>query len=199
VTADFGHVTGVLLVARQWWTYVVRGILAIIFGVVALIIPGIALGALVILFAAWALTDGVTEIVRAWRTRGQRQWWVGLLEGLAGIAAAVVAVVWPGITALVLLFILALWSILTGVLEIWAAIRLREQITGELFLGLAGLLSVAFGVFLVLFPGLGLLSVITIVAFFAIVFGSSLVLLGLRLRRIEGQATRQGEYAERGF
>ena len=199
MTGGVGELTSVLLLARQWWTFVVRGILALIFGVVALFVPGIALWAIVLVFAAWALTDGVTQLIASWQMRGHRDWWVGILEGLVGIGAAAIAVIWPGITALALLYIVAFWSIVTGVLEIWAAIRMREQISGELFLGLAGLLSIGFGIFFILFPGAGILALIGVVAFFAIIFGASLVLLGLRLRRIADQAGRQGEYAERGM
>ena len=197
MTGGVGELTVVLLLARQWWTFVVRGVLALIFGVVALFVPGIALQAIILLFAVWALTDGVTQLVASWQMRGQRDWWVGILEGLVGVAAAVVAVILPGVTALALLYIVAFWSIVTGALEIWAAIRMREQISGELFLGLAGLLSIGFGIFFILFPGAGILALIGVVAFFAIFFGASLVMLGLRLRRIANQASQQGEYAER--
>ncbi len=105
-------------------------------------------------------------MVGAWRTRGQRHWWVGIL---------------------------------TGILQIWLAIRLREQISGELLLALAGVISVIFGLILVINPGAGLLSVLWLVGFVAIAIGATLPLLGLRLRRIFGRARAQGEYAERGL
>ncbi len=110
-----------------------------------------------------------------------------------------IAIFVPGLTALALLYLVAAWAIVTGVLEIIAAIRLREQITGELWLGLAGLLSVLFGLYLVIFPGAGILSLLWLAGFFAIVFGASMLLLGWRLRGIHEQAKRQGEYSERGI
>jgi uncharacterized membrane protein HdeD (DUF308 family) len=199
MATDIGEFTVIIVQARQWWAYALRGVLAIVFGVIAIFLPSTALRALILLFAFYALLDGVTALVSAWRTRGQRHWWVGVLEGVAGVAAGIVAIVWPEITAIALLFVVAFWAIMTGLLEIWAAIRLRDQIRGELFLGLAGLLSVAFGVYLIIFPGAGLLSLLWLVALFAILFGASMFMVGLRLRRIAQKATSQGEYAERGM
>lgn len=192
-------ITAILVMARSWWAFMLRGLLAIVFGIVVLLFPGIGLVTLVLLFAFWMISDGLTELVRAWRTRGQRHWWMGLVEGVAGLVAGALAFVWPAITAAVLLFLVAAWAIFTGAMELIAAIRLRESITGEIWLGLAGLLSVAFGLILLIFPGLGLLSVLWLVATFAIIFGASLLLLGWRLRGLMQQAERQGEYAERGM
>jgi uncharacterized membrane protein HdeD (DUF308 family) len=188
-----------IVMARAWWAFMLRGLMAVIVGVIFLLFPQIALPALILAFAAWMIVDGVAELIGAWRMRGQRQWWLGILEGIAGIVLGLIAIFIPGLTAVALLFLVAAWAIVTGVLEIVAAIRLREQITGELWMGLAGLLSVLFGLYLILFPGAGILSLLWLVGFFAILFGISMLLLGWRLRGIYEQAKRQGEYAERGI
>jgi uncharacterized membrane protein HdeD (DUF308 family) len=169
--------------ARNWWALAIRGLVAVLFGIVALIWPGITLTALVYLFGAYALVDGVFSIIAAVRDREEReQWWVLLLEGLAGIAAGIVAFIWPGITALVLLFLIAAWAIITGILEIVAAIRLREQIDNEWLLALSGVLSLIFGAILVIAPGPGALAVVWIIGIYAILFGILLILLAFRAR-----------------
>jgi uncharacterized membrane protein HdeD (DUF308 family) len=196
VSIQFG---AAIVMARAWWAFMLRGLLAVIVGVVMFVFPQIALPALILAFAVWMIVDGVAELIGAWRMRGQKQWWLGILEGVAGIVVGLIAVFIPGLTAVALLFLVAAWAIVTGVLEIIAAIRLREQISGELWMGLAGLLSILFGLYLVLFPGAGILSLLWLVGFFAILFGVSMLLLGWRLRGIYEQAKRQGEYAERGI
>jgi len=188
-----------ITMARMWWAFLLRGLLAIAAGIVVLLVPDIGLAALILLFAAWMIADGVAELIGAWRTRGQKNWWVGILEGIAGLAIGIIAVVVPGLTAVVLLYLVAAWAIVTGVLEIYAAIKLREEITGELWMGLAGLLSVLFGLFLIVFPGAGILSLLWLVGIFAIAFGVFMLLLGWRLRGIHQRANAQGEYAERGL
>jgi uncharacterized membrane protein HdeD (DUF308 family) len=191
--------TAAISLARMWWAFLLRGLLAIAAGIVVLLVPGIGLSALILLFAVWMIADGVAELIGAWRTRGQKNWWVGILEGIAGLVVGIIAVVVPGLTAVVLLYLVAAWAIVTGVLEIYAAIRLREEITGELWMGLAGLLSVLFGLYLIVFPGAGILSLLWLVGIFAIAFGAFMLMLGWRLRGIHEQAKAQGEYAERGL
>jgi uncharacterized membrane protein HdeD (DUF308 family) len=193
------HFAAVLLLAQLWWAFILRGVLGILFGVVVIIFPGIGLAAIILLFAAWALIGGASSLIGAWRSRGRREWWVGIFEGLAGLAAGVVAILLPDLTALALLFIVAGWAIVTGVLQIWMAIRLREQISGEVWMGLSGLISILFGLVLVIFPGTGILSVLLLVGFFSILMGVPMVLLGWRLRGLHAQAQRQNEYAERGL
>ena len=189
----------VLLLAQLWWAFLLRGVLGILFGVVVILFPSIGLVAVVALFAAWALVGGVQSLITAWRSRGQKDWWVGILEGLVGIAAGVIAILLPEAASLALLFIVAGWAIVVGVLQIWMAIRLREQITGELWMGLSGLVSILFGLLLVIFPGTGILSVLLLVGIFSVLMGVAMVLLGWRLRDIRAQAQRQNEYAERGL
>jgi uncharacterized membrane protein HdeD (DUF308 family) len=145
--------------------------------------PHIALVVLIALFGAYALVDGVFAIVSAVRAAERHmRWWPLLVEGLAGIVVGVLTFVWPGLTALVLLYFIASWAILTGVFEILAAVRLRREITGEWLLGLTGVLSVVFGLLLIIVPGAGALTVVWLIGTYALVFGVVLVGLALRLR-----------------
>lgn len=172
--------------ARWWWTFILRGVLAILFGVIAFISPPATIAALVLLFGAWALVDGVFDIVAAIQHRTMdRSWWLTILEGIVGIIVGLLALAFPDLAAASLLLLISAWSIVTGVIEIVLAIRLREQITGELWMGLAGLASILFGVVLFLFPGAGALSLVWLIGGFAIAFGAFLIALGLRLRRID--------------
>ncbi len=170
--------------ARNWWVLALRGVVGILFGLAAFFLPGAALAALVLLFGAYALVDGVLAVIagiqRATAHRGR--WWMLLLEGLAGIAAGIVTFFWPGVTALALLYIIAAWAIVTGVLEVLAAIRLRREIENEGWLALAGLASLVFGVLLMIRPGAGLLAVVWIIGGYGIVFGIAMLVLAFRLR-----------------
>jgi uncharacterized membrane protein HdeD (DUF308 family) len=178
-----------VMLARWWWTFIIRGLLAIAFGVLAFFAPGLGIAVLVGLFAAWALIDGAANLVAGFGSRStDRNWWLEILEGLVSIAAGILALLFPGFAAEVLVIIIGAWAIVTGVFEIWTAIRLREQIKGEFWLGLAGLASILFGVVLFLFPGAGALSLVWLIGSFALVFGVFLLILGWRLRGINEMA-----------
>jgi uncharacterized membrane protein HdeD (DUF308 family) len=178
-------VAGTVELARWWWTFILRGVLAIAFGVLAFLAPTLGIGVLVGLFAAWALIDGVTGLWEGIRSRGHdRSWWLSILEGLAGIVAGVLALVFPIFAADVLVYLIAAWAIVTGVFEIVAAVRLREQIRGEFWLGLAGVASILYGAILFLFPRAGALAIVWLIGGFAIAFGAFLLVLGWRLRGI---------------
>jgi uncharacterized membrane protein HdeD (DUF308 family) len=170
--------------SRSWWIMAVRGAAAVIFGVLALIWPQITLLALVLVFGAYAFVDGLFALVAAVRGRqlagGSRAWLV--LEGLLGVGAGIVAVVWPDITALALLWVIAFWAVLTGVLEIVAAVRLRRVLDNEWLLILAGALSIVFGLILIVFPREGAVGLVWLIGSYAIVFGIVLFGLALRLR-----------------
>lgn len=169
--------------ARNWWTVALRGLVAVLFGIAAFVWPGLTLLALVWLFGIYALVDGVFTLVSAVTNRSENdRWWLLLVEGIVGIAAGIIAIAWPGITAFALLYLIAAWAIVTGVLEIIAAIRLRQEIEGEWVLALSGLLSLVFGILLVIWPGAGVLAMIWLIAAYAIVFGVFLIILGFRLR-----------------
>jgi uncharacterized membrane protein HdeD (DUF308 family) len=167
---------------RNWWVLVVEGVLAIVFGILAFFVPAITLAALVLLFGAYAFIDGIFSIVAAVRAQEGSPWWALVIRGVAGIGIGIVTILWPGITAIALLFLIAAWAIITGVLEIVAAIRLRRQISGEWLLALAGIASLAFGILLLVSPGAGALAVVWIIGAYAIIFGALLIVLGLRLR-----------------
>jgi uncharacterized membrane protein HdeD (DUF308 family) len=182
------------ILSRYWWMTLLRGVIWILFGIVVFMQPAISLVALTVLFGAFALADGIAAIVTAFSGRHEHEnWWVLLLVGLAGIGVGLMAFLSPGLTALVLLFYIATWAIVTGVLEVVAAVRLRKEIEGEFWLALAGVLSIAFGVMLIARPGAGALSVLWIIASFAIAFGVSLILLAFRVRGFVNRfATRAG-------
>lgn len=167
----------------NWWALLVRGLLAVLFGVLTIVVPGLTLAALILLFAVYALAEGVLNIIGAIRRRGgKRHVWVLVVEGLVSILAGLVALFWPGITAIALVYVIAAWALLTGVLEISAAIRLRRKVRGEWLLALSGILSIALGVLLMLNPGVGALVMVIWIGAYAIVFGALLVFLGLRMR-----------------
>jgi uncharacterized membrane protein HdeD (DUF308 family) len=162
-----------------------RGIFAILFGIAAFIWPGPTIEALVLLFGAYALLDGIFAVMVGIQQYGETQrWWATLLEGIAGIVLGVLTLVWPGTTATVLLAFFAAWAILTGVFEIAAAIWLRKVIEGEWTLILAGALSVLFGGLLILQPVAGALTVIWLIGAYAIVFGVLFSILAFELRRL---------------
>jgi len=170
------------IISRDWWIYVLRGILAIAFGLLALLWPGLTLGVLVFLFGIYVIFEGVLALSAAFRNRQRRLWWVLFLEGIAGIVVGIFAFAWPGLTAVILLLFIAIWAILTGILEITAAIQLRKQLKGEWALGLTGILSILIGLFLLTSPGPGALALIWLIGIYAILFGVLLLILGFKLR-----------------
>jgi uncharacterized membrane protein HdeD (DUF308 family) len=174
---------------RNWWVLLLRGLVAIAFGVLIWFQPGISLAALVLLFGAYSMADGILGVWTAIAGRKVHEdWWLLLLGGLLGIGVGVLTFFAPGITALALLFYIAVWAIATGVLEIVAAISLRKEIKGEWLLILCGLASVVFGVLLMAQPGTGALAVLWLIASYAIVFGVLLVILAFKARSFVSQA-----------
>ena len=171
---------------RNWWIVALRGVGGILFGILTFVAPDISLAALVLLFGAYAFIDGVLAVVSALRGRGgKKRWIVLLLQGVAGIAAGVLTVLWPGVTALALLYLIAAWALVTGAFEVAAAIRLRKAIDDEWLLALDGIASVALGVLLMLFPGPGTLALVLWLGAYALVSGVLLLALGLRLRSLK--------------
>jgi uncharacterized membrane protein HdeD (DUF308 family) len=168
----------------HWWALAIRGGIAIIFGLAALLRPDIALGALILLFGAYALVDGVFAIVGVFGgTRGGTPRWLLLIEGIAGILAGIIAFVLPGLTAVVLLYLIAAWAVVTGIFEIATAIRLRQEIRGEWALIIGGALSVLFGVLLaVIGPVAGILSLIWLIGIYALAFGILMLITAFQVR-----------------
>jgi uncharacterized membrane protein HdeD (DUF308 family) len=191
--------TDVAALARNWWVFLLRGIVAILFGVLTALMPSITLTLLVLLFGAYAIVEGGFNVIAAIRRRkGERLWWLLLLEGLVSIAAGVVAFIMPGLTALMLVLVIGAWAIITGVLEIVAAILLRKQIRGEWWLALSGALSLIFGVLVLMWPGAGALALVLWIAAYAIAFGVLLVALAFRLRGVRERLPGGMPQAARG-
>ena len=189
--------------SRSWWVVVVRGVAAVVFGLVALIWPGVTTVALAFVFGAFALVDGIALGVAAFRAApGSRLALV--IQSVLGILLGVAALIWPTVAVVALVFVIGAWAIVTGVAEIITAVRLRAQMTSEWLLIFAGALSVIFGLLLWLWPGLGALAMVAVVGVYAIVFGIALVIAGLRLRSAataaasseEGEASAEEETAD---
>jgi uncharacterized membrane protein HdeD (DUF308 family) len=170
--------------AQNWWALVIRGVAGVLFGIGALVWPPAAVAALVLLFGAYALVDGIFNIVAAVHApREGRRWGWLMVSGVIGIATGLITFFFPGITALALVVLVAFWSVVTGVAEIVAAIRLRKQIRHEWLWILSGLLSVAFGVLLFLLPAAGAVALAIWIGAYMLVFGALLIAFGVRLRR----------------
>ena len=171
-----------------WWMLLLRGVLAIAFGVMALAWPGLTITTLVLVFAAYALVEGVFLVIASIRSRKEHEdWWVLLLEGLIGVAFGILTFQHPDITALVLILYICAWAMLSGVLKIVLAVRLRKEIRGEWLLALAGVAAILFGVAVMARPAAGAVALAWIIGVFALVEGVTLVALALRLRGLGKQ------------
>ena len=168
--------------ARNWWVVALRGILAIAFGIVALVWPGVTMLALVLVFAAYSLIDGALNIALAIRgaRRGER-WPLLLLSGILGIAAGIVALLWPGITVVVFVLIVAFWAVFTGATAVAAALDVRVD-HGRWWLGFAGLASIIYGVLLFIAPLIGSIVLTWWIGVHALILGATLVTLAFQLR-----------------
>lgn len=177
-----------LALSRNWWAVAVRGVVAILFGLAALVWPDVTLAFLIALFGVYALLDGIFAIVAAFRAaRRDLRWGPLAFEGVLGILAGLAAFVWPSLTALALLYLIAAWAIVTGLAEVIGAVQLREVGGGTLWLVLAGVISIIFGVLLILFPSSGALAVLWVIGVYAIVFGILLLVLAWQLRSMGEQ------------
>jgi uncharacterized membrane protein HdeD (DUF308 family) len=182
-----GHprVAPVLLhaLAKNWWLLLLRGIAAIVFGALALVWPGLTLLTLILFYGAFVLTDGVIATIAAIVGAAPAgRWWLALV-GILGIATGVLTFMWPGMTALVLLFVMAGWAIAIGAAQIIGAIRLRKEIDNEWFLILSGVISVLFGVGVLLMPGAGALALVWLIGIYAIIAGALYIGLAFRLKK----------------
>jgi uncharacterized membrane protein HdeD (DUF308 family) len=170
--------------ARSWWLVLLRGIAGIVFGVLALAWPGITLLMLVLFYGAYALVDGVFSLIAAFAGKGEGAptWWL-ILVGILGIVAGLVTFFLPGISAVVLILVIGAWAVVCGIFEIIGAIQLRKEIDNEWLLILSGIVSVLFGLGVLIFPGAGALALIWLIATFAIAFGILWIVLAFRLRK----------------
>jgi uncharacterized membrane protein HdeD (DUF308 family) len=160
----------------------IRGLASIVIGVLAITWPGVTIAVLVGIFGAYAIIDGITNLFIGFsHARAGGRSWAHVVQGLVGIGAGVLTFLWPGVTALALVFFIAAWAVVTGVFEIVAAIRLRQIIKGEWLLALSGALSVAFGLLMFAFPGAGAVGLAFVLGTYAVAAGLILVMLGIRL------------------
>jgi uncharacterized membrane protein HdeD (DUF308 family) len=167
--------------ARNWWLMVLRGLLTILFGLAALAWQTPSLAALGLLFGVYFLSDGLLAVIAgSTRHDGSHPWWLLLIEGSAGILAGGLAFLSPGLTTTTLLYLLAAWAIIIGMVEIVSAVRLRAEIDNEWFLAVKGVLSAALGLVLVIWPGPGALGLVWVIGAYAL--GSGLLLIGLGFR-----------------
>src|SRR3712207_1939884 len=169
--------------APSWWALALRGLVAVLFGLAALFLPGLVLEVLILLFGAYALVDGILAVVAAFRSsgRGMRRPLL-LIEGAIGILFGIVALFWPGLTALALLYVVAFWAIFTGIARIVMAIMLRRQIENEWSIALSGALSVILGIVLMLIPGAGLLAYTWLIGLLALALGIALIVYAFSVR-----------------
>jgi uncharacterized membrane protein HdeD (DUF308 family) len=173
----------------RWWVVLLRGLVAITFGILAFAWPGVTLATLVLLFAFYALTDGIFSLFTAiGGQRNREQRWLLSLEGVVGIWAGVVMLRAPAVTALFLVFFISIWAMVTGSLRIVAAIRLRKEITGELWLVLSGVFAILFALMLMARPLVGAVTLVWVIGGYALILGLFQVLLGFELRRLRPAA-----------
>ncbi|MEA2984112.1 MAG: hypothetical protein QOD94_366 [Alphaproteobacteria bacterium] len=168
--------------ARNWWLILLRGVCAILFGVLAFIWPGITLLTLALLYGIFALIEGALALAAAIMGGAPApRWWLAVV-GLLGIAVGILTIIMPGMTAFLLVLFIAAWAIVSGIMQIVGAIRLRKEIDNEWMLVAVGVISVAFGVLVALQPMLGALSLVFVIGAYAIIYGVALVALAFRLR-----------------
>jgi uncharacterized membrane protein HdeD (DUF308 family) len=171
------------LLKKSWWMLALRGVAAILFGVLAILWPNLTLLVLVAFFAVYAFITAAASIYAAVQNRRtDKGWWLVLLIGVVAFAAGVLSIVYPAVTALVLVLLMGANALVTGVLDIAIALRLRKTIRNEWLLVLAGIVSVVFGVLVMAFPGAGALAMVWIVSFYAVLTGVLLLALALRMR-----------------
>jgi uncharacterized membrane protein HdeD (DUF308 family) len=190
-----------IVVIGNWKTLAIQGAVAVLFGLTALVWPGLTVTALVLLFGAFVLVDGLFALAAAFsrtaEARANRT--MLLLHGIISTAAGLVTFFWPGITTLALLYVIAAWAFISGVLRIFAAVKLRQVIEGELLLGLSGGLSILFAGLLVAFPGSGALAITWLIGWFALLYGVAVLMLAWRMHQLasalEPRAPRHGRPA----
>lgn len=169
------------VLTRKWWVVALRGVLAILFGIVAFVYPGATVLSLVLIFGAYALVDGVFAIFAAFGSGGRDTAW-HILEGIGGIAVGIVTFLYPGISAQALIYLIGFYAILTGVFEVVAGFEL--PIAKAWLLVLAGAASVLFGVLIFFNPQSGAIAIVWLIGGYALIFGVMMVVFGIRLRNI---------------
>lgn len=180
--------------SRRWWALALRGVIYVIFGLTALLWPGLTFGILLTLFGVFALADGIVTVVGAVRTGRKGEPWIALLlEGGVSAVVGVLVFAWPAMSALVLLYVIGGWALVTGILEVVAAVRLRSEIEGEWLLVLGGALSIVFGVAVFLWPAGGALAIVWVLGIYAVAFGILLLALSVSMWRHRSARTGKAE------
>jgi len=177
---------------NQWWALIVRGVLAILFGIAAITWPRVTLVVLLALFAAFALADGITSLIAAVRTRS---WGWVFFGGLVSVAVGILTLMWPGAATFALVLLIGAWAIVRGIFDIATGIALRREIRYEWLLILTGVVSIIFGAFIAFFPVAGVFALIGIVAGFAIAIGVLLIAAGIMERRLQRRLALDGAAA----
>ncbi len=179
--------------ARQWWVLILQGVLGIAVGIVAIIYPGVALGTIALLFAFWAIVSGASQLSAGWRVAEMRgKSWPFLLSGAVSVIAGVLAVLYPGITILYLILLLGAWILVSGVMEVYAAWKIRAEVTNEWILALLGIARIVGGVIILAMPIVGAVVSVALFATWAILTGIAALALGWRLRQFSGKMTAMG-------
>lgn len=171
---------------KNWWVFIVRGILAILFGILVVAWPIGGIFTLVILFGAYALADGILSIVFSFTHKERRGWLIFL--GITGIAAGVVTLAWPAITAVALLMVIVAWAFVAGIAQLAFAFAFHTSVGNRVLLGLGGVFSIIFGIFLVARPGEGALAVAWIIGFFAVMLGIYHIIFGISLKDLKNKS-----------
>jgi uncharacterized membrane protein HdeD (DUF308 family) len=171
------------LMTQNWWAIALRGLVAVLFGIAAFVWPGFTLRVLAPLFSGYAMINGIFAVIEAFgRDVSRDRWWGLLFEGVASILVGAIILIWPGLTAMGLIFLIAFWAIMTGVFEFITAVRLRHEIMGEWLLALIAILSMALGLLLLAFPVIGAFSVILLIRAFVFIIGALMIALAFKLR-----------------
>lgn len=195
IPATHAGYLGISTLASNWKMMIARGVFSIIFGLLALAWPVATLFSIAILFGAYALVDGIFALSIAFhRARAHASWGVAILEGILGIAAGIVTLFYPALTALILLYTIAFWAVVTGLLEIYGAIRMRSDVGTAILLGMMGLVSVALGALVMSRPIIGAVAVVAMISAYALIFGVAATALGLRLRKVVRSQIEQKDF-----
>lgn len=169
----------------NWWIPLIRGIAAILFGIIALAMPGLTAYALMIAFGAYAVVDGVMAIYLGFKRKSTDEaWWAWVIDGILSILIGLMALFWTEATAVVFIIWIAAWAFVAGIMRIVAAIRLRKEIEGEWALILSGVLMIIWGILLVYTPAAGIISIAWLLGLFSVLVGIAMIMLAFRLKNL---------------
>ena len=170
---------------RYWWLFLIRGLFGLALGVYAIAFPGATLAVVVILLGAYLIVDGVTAVIKGFQVmRSDTHWWALLLEGILGIAVGLAIFAWPGFSIVTLAYLVGYWAIVTGVIAIFSATRMRAHVSGEWFYLIFGIVSVIFGGFVLFAPATGLAYIVLMISIYGFVTGVTMIGLAFRARSL---------------